>query len=386
MPDRELHILVLADDLTGAAEIGGLAFQHGLTARIVHSPGAKRSLPEEVTIIDTGSRGSEPEQAYRLIRELISGHSLSGYDLVYKKVDSALRGPVVAEIKALFTSPDFDKALMIPANPSRKRIIRGGRYFIDGVPVNETEFRLDPLHPRLYSGICELCDGEGWVVTGKDPAALKEGMIFVPDIESEKDISDRLSNICPPGVLLAGGSDFFRTILWDRLHLSPVPHPVSGLHSENHLLISGSRSENSRITAIRLRSLDYYVYELPVRAIREESFFLEWTRKIRKVMRKEGKLMITGPIAHVNEPQAAGRISGKLARAAKMLAENVSPDTHLYMEGGETASEFFRIMGWDQLVIRKVLDTGVVTLQHEHADLKVTVKPGSYSWPENLLG
>ena len=66
---------------------------------------------------------------------------------MFKKVDSVLRGPVAAEIEAALDGLGLDRAVLVPANPSRGRIIRDGAYFMDGVPLDETEFADDPMHP-----------------------------------------------------------------------------------------------------------------------------------------------------------------------------------------------------------------------------------------------
>lgn len=86
--------IVIADDLTGAAELGGVAWRYGLTAEVHAVPGESRSA--EVTAIDTDSRGCAGEEAARRVEQTIRG--VAGQSWVYKKVDSVLRGPVLAEL------------------------------------------------------------------------------------------------------------------------------------------------------------------------------------------------------------------------------------------------------------------------------------------------
>ena len=385
MGGQRTYIFVQADDLTGAAEIGGIAFQYGLTVRILLGQRPTRSFPEEVVIIDTASRSYEPEKAYQVIRGLISGLDLFGFDLIFKKTDSLLRGAVVAEIRALLAELELDRVLLIPANPSRGRIIKDARMFIGGKPVHETGFRMDPLHPRFSEKVGELLEDEEMVVTGNDPAVFTDGKIFVPDIESEKDITDQLSKITLSGVLPAGGSDLFRTILSRNLRLKPALDPVLPAKPVSHHFIAGSHSDSSLHTANRLNSKGYDVFELPGRAIREESYFMEWIGRIRNAIEKGGTLMVTGPLEIMDDPDCARGIVEKLVRATKVVVEHSIPGTHLFMEGGETASAFFRYMGWGELLVRQVHDVGVVTLQPVDGDLEVTVKPGSYAWPDYLL-
>jgi uncharacterized protein YgbK (DUF1537 family) len=316
---------------------------------------------------------------------MISGLDFSVFDQVFKKTDSLLRGEVVSEIRALLAEPEFDRALLIPANPSRERIVEDARLFIGGEPVNRTGFRMDPLHPRLSDNVRELLGNKEEVVTGNDPAVLTAGKIFVPDIGSEEDIAKHVSGISPSGVLPAGGSDFFRILLSRKLQLEPVHDSALLAKPGSHYFISGSNSESTIHAANSLRTSGYRVFELPLKAIREEACFLEWTGKIRDAIEKGGKLMIKGPLEFMDGPDSSRGITEKLVRLAMVVVEHATPDTHLFMEGGETASAFFRAMGWDQLLIWQVHGVGVVTLRAPHNDLPVTVKPGSYSWPEYLL-
>jgi hypothetical protein len=55
---------------------------------------------------------------------------------------------------------------------------------------------------------------------------------------------------------------------------------------------------------------------------------------------------------------------------------------NVYAEGGATAAELARRMGWRQLTVRRELAPGVVTMSGNgrHSPL-FTIKPGTYAWP-----
>lgn len=385
MADYQSKIFVVADDLTGAAEIGGIALQFGLTARILLEKEKYKTVQENVVIINTASRSYTPKRAKKAIRNILSRHNLYKYNLIYKKVDSVLRGPVVAEILALLAESGFSRVLLISANPSRNRKIQDGQYFLDGVPVNETTFRKDPLHPRNSAKVRDLLGDYDSVVLGNDIHLLSKGKILVPDIGSEEDIKKILLKASLSGVLLAGGSDFFQAILSVIMRLTVTKNPVITFNAREDHFIVGSRSETSLNSVTRLQKMDYTAFALPVLAIREENVFLDWTEKIRNEIRAGSKVVITGPSLTVNGIEEVTMISRKLAWAGKMVIENAKPGTHLYLEGGETASAFVREMCWNSLVVKQVHDLGVVTLQPEGREILITVKPGSYPWPKKLL-
>ena len=54
-------IVVIADDLTGAAEIGGMAWRHGLVAEIQVE--IDLSSPVDLIVVDTDSRSLSPAVA-----------------------------------------------------------------------------------------------------------------------------------------------------------------------------------------------------------------------------------------------------------------------------------------------------------------------------------
>ena len=91
---------------------------------------------------------------------------------IFKKVDSVLRGHPRAEIEAILGVTGQPRALLIPANPSRGRVIVGGKYLMDGVLLDKILCAHDPEFPRpsadlaLYSAmrgtiasICSAADG-----------------------------------------------------------------------------------------------------------------------------------------------------------------------------------------------------------------------------------
>ena len=58
---------------------------------------------------------------------------------------------------------------------------------------------------------------------------------------------------------------------------------------------------------------------------------------------------------------------------------------HLMIEGGATASSILNVLGWHRLAVAREWVPGVVTLRPATNDqVAVTMKPGSYVWPEEL--
>src|ERR1035437_1401499 len=88
---------VIADDLTGAAELGAIGLRHGLRAEIVRS--GKPSGAADLVCVDTDSRACAPAEAAKRAAAAAKLLRAAGAKWIYKKVDSVLRGQVTAEVE-----------------------------------------------------------------------------------------------------------------------------------------------------------------------------------------------------------------------------------------------------------------------------------------------
>lgn len=191
-------MIVIADDITGAAEIAGIAFEKGRQVRLLCSTPVSGDTiaDEETVVIATDTRSMTEEDAAAEIRRQTSHLSP-----LFKKTDSALRGHVVAELTALIETTGFKRVVYLPANPSKGRIIRDGIYYINGVPIHETDFSFDPEFPARTSSLREhFPDAEAH-------------NIVMPDAETTEDIRRVVDKYDDGNTLFAGAADLFEEVL-----------------------------------------------------------------------------------------------------------------------------------------------------------------------------
>src|SRR5580765_6323598 len=145
---------VIADDLTGASELGGIGLRHGLKAEVVLQGECKAKA--DLLCLDTDSRSCTAKEAAR--RAAVAARKLrkSGACWIYKKVDSVLRGNVLAEVRAIQKALGLRSTLLIPANPRFGRVIRDGKYFVKGKPIHQTDFARDPEYPRKSPNVLKM--------------------------------------------------------------------------------------------------------------------------------------------------------------------------------------------------------------------------------------
>lgn len=159
------RIGIIADDFTGANDTGVRLAQKGLKSRVILTDSNKK--PEEnnkdidVWIVDTNSRSMSADDAYKAVCQEIEGLKKRGVNLFYKKVDSTLRGSVAAELKAMQDTTGLDAIFVAPAFPSMGRTVEGGKLYVNGLPVTETEFSRDPKTPVLHDFLPDLLAIEG---------------------------------------------------------------------------------------------------------------------------------------------------------------------------------------------------------------------------------
>ena len=135
-------MLILADDLTGAADCGLACTEAGLETLVLLDPQGTVSGAEALAV-DLDSRGLQAVDAYAVTRSAAEWLLAPG-TLFYKKIDSTLRGNPAAEIAAACDAVAAGPhgralALVAPAFPATGRITRGGRVLIHGVRLELTE-------------------------------------------------------------------------------------------------------------------------------------------------------------------------------------------------------------------------------------------------------
>jgi uncharacterized protein YgbK (DUF1537 family) len=377
MPD----IFVIADDLTSAARIAGIAYSVGLTARIIFDINDLKSVTEDMVIVDSNTRSYSCIDASRKIADIIDHISIDDYALFYKKIDSVLRGRILSEINVLFSKTKFESALLIPANPSKNSVIQDGKYYIDNTLLQETNFCSDPEYPRKVSDVQQLLeDGVNVIVHKWRNEKIVAGSIYIPDIISMQDIIITYNRIKNDNVLLAGGVDFFKVLL--SLHLGRQSVLYS---SQKQIIVLGSYSRNRVSTLDSLRKKGFKVFQLPENALSKNEYLDKWEKQIFKSLVNETKLVIAAPDKKIDTLGSSQKITAILSTLIGRIYNLLPGRYHFYIEGGETAFSICKQLNVKGLKISEFIDDGVITLKDDNNKHCFTIKPGSYKWPEFIM-
>lgn len=356
-------VLAIADDLTGAAEIAGIGLRYGLRAQLLRVPAS--TYIEGLTVFDTNSRMLAPHQASERVTSFTSGLHAEEFDLIYKKVDSALRGHVCGEITVLLRKLGWTRSLLVPQNPSRGRTIEAGIYRIDGVSIDQTDFANDASRPLRSAVARELLGQEA-----SDEVVIGEGST-IQDIR-------RLAAGLTSGTLPAGGADFFQANL-ERFGLRPVQTRPAPQPGDRCLFVCGSASAYGRGLARRFEELGVPVVRMPADA---RDAAQVWAAQTMQALARGPRVFMTIDRPITFDAAAARSYTETLADAVSLVLAKAQVSM-LMIEGGETAAAVCHKSGWRSLEVLHERAPGVVELRA--GGQRFVIKPGSYQWPKRIV-
>src|SRR5262245_48037888 len=152
------EILILADDLSGAADCAGGCAVAGWETLVLLAASTPRGASASVLAIDLSSRDRPPEQAALAMRQAIALVPPARGTMLYHKIDSTLRGnwphELLAALQAIATaSGPAPLGIIAPAFPAQGRITRHGRVLVRAETAAEMTDAGDIAAPLRQCGI-----------------------------------------------------------------------------------------------------------------------------------------------------------------------------------------------------------------------------------------
>jgi D-threonate/D-erythronate kinase len=377
-------IAVIADDITGAAEIGGIALACGISCEV-----QTRACPAEgvdMVVVDTDSRSVDEAAATSRVSMAATILASASPQWVYKKTDSAMRGHILAELAVVRTSCGLPTCLFAPSNPAIGRTIEDGRYLINGVPLHQTNFAHDPEYPAVTSDVVELlCRGNPVDLKVISPGqAIPSERISIGQVRTVADL-EAWARAITPDILPAGGGALFSTML-------AVKGFVKGRTPQRQtsgttLFICGSSTDVSSKALAVARTKGVAVHTMPMdlfQGTAGDDSIAEWAQKVVASLKESRFAVAAIDKPSVKDSSFALRLRGHTAVLAERILAACSLDS-LVIEGGATAAAIMNRMGWYRFRPVAQLAHGVVQMTVvERPGLLVTVKPGSFAWPTDI--
>ncbi len=220
-------IFIIADDLTGANDTGVQFAKNGYKTRVLILDDKFKNVEFEnddgVLVIDTETREVEESVARDKLTEMLKEIKLeiNENDIVYKKIDSTLRGNVGAEIEEILKILNKQFCLLSPSFPPHQRVTLGGNLIVQDKPLGFSTYTASNNHNIAESFIPSILEKQTKLSTGRiDINEIKKGKtsiinlivnltnegksIIVADSSNEKHLKD----------IVASGMSFGNKVLF----------------------------------------------------------------------------------------------------------------------------------------------------------------------------
>ncbi len=212
-----MQVLTIADDTTGALEVGAQFAASGVRTSV--SLGTSLSRAARVLVIDSHTRRLKASQARARVGRVASAARVASIPYIYKKTDSTLRGHIASEFQALLETFPDRLLLYVPAYPQMGRTVVGGELFVRGVRLAQTAFARDPGSPSREGFIPALLSAgcSAPVLTSRDAGEMmallrraEDGSIIVCDGRTEEDLGATAVALARSGraAIVAGPAGF----------------------------------------------------------------------------------------------------------------------------------------------------------------------------------
>jgi uncharacterized protein YgbK (DUF1537 family) len=385
MRQNPLAVAIVADDLTGALDTAAPFASQGLgTCLTLSLDAVSRHIDAgaEVVALTTESRHCSAGDATHRVAAAFHALATLQPQIVFKKIDSMLRGNVGAEIAAAMLATNRRHAIITPAVPSQNRTMCSGTVYVkgerlptlDGGSPEDTEMPRSAHLPELLQRVGGL--NIHMTSRGRNPMlAGGPGLhAYVADAASEADL-DTLAHFViqlSREILPVGASGLGRALAHGLGANVPPPMPEVG--SGVLLLVIGSRREVSGAQIAALRAAGADEIAVPVGPGANLDALLDLTSRQRAT-----SLLVVRPESTDRAGISAREMAARLGRVAMGLVRQLRPSA-IAMAGGDTAVACLASLEAERLHVLGELHDGIAfgTVLAGSSTMPFFTKSGSF--------
>lgn len=382
-------IVVIADDFTGAAELAGLGLRYGLRVEIESNEISESDA--ELLIIATDTRSMAADEAFKHVKTIAGKLQTLPFKWLYKKTDSVLRGHVMEELHALLGMGKISRVLLVPSNPALGRRIVEGKYYINDELLHDTQFSEDPEFAITTSDVIELLQKtdahSAKLLHPGDP--LDAPGIYIGSAESENDLQ-KWATTNDEGLLFAGAAGFFAALL-EQSGYRRQDLQANGFAKMNGnvLIVCGSTFEKETGPLHELGKKGASVCNIPENVFYPEKGsqddILRWENNIISAFNETNVVVVEINWPVIREKSFSARLRNIIAGVVNNVMQEVTIND-LIVDGGATVYAIAEQAGLNKMFPLRELAPGVIQMRIEDREnMRMTIKPGSYSWPESLV-
>jgi uncharacterized protein YgbK (DUF1537 family) len=388
-------VLVLADDLSGAAETASVLMSRTTRTELVLAPAAD-VLPAavDVLVVDLDDRELPPTEASaRAVAALLAWPAGTPSPRVLAKFDSLLRGGLAARVGVLHTRGGV---VVAPALPALRRVVRDGVLTVDGEPLSETAAWATQgmAAPRsvaaalapLPTVLLDLPTVRSTTLPDAVARAVRDGLVPVCDGDCEGDLDAVVSAVAAlsdelPDLALAGSAGLAAALgrTWSAAPAVPPPPPRTG--PPGPLLVVGTAEPVAARQVALLIEAGVPEVRLPAAALLDAEW-ADWPDRLAEAVGAGPVVVRLDPDTPV-APSDSRKLSAELGEMVGRTLARTGP-VDLVLTGGETARRVLDALGATRLTPLGQIHHGAVMCRLPDGAAVVT-RPGSFGGPDSLL-
>lgn len=413
-----VYTIVIADDITGANDIGIMYAKSGFDTVVYSYDQLEQDfVPDhEVTVIDTDSRFCTKQEAYRRVYDCCK---MVGRDAAVQFIDkqcSVFRGNIGAEFDAMLDALEEEHGMVVLAFPDNGRTTVHGIHYVYGTKLEESQFRTDPVHPMTKSSLLEILgsqtkrkvalisvdildQGIDAVIAEKE-RLKKEASYLIFDARNNEDL-ELLAQVLEDEPVICGSSapGYFLGKQYVEKHGRQDMKTEKEIPAGPALGIAGSLTPQTKAQCNYMLQHGYPVITLDTRCLFEEALrahehnrILAEYDRIYKQSQGNGFVLIrslqedtliaeTKEIAGkkgIDNTKTSEMVSGELAELAYEIGQKYQLYRYIIL-GGDTSGSFCRRFGVQGMKVLEEIQSGLPTCQSITAPYyKLILKSGSF--------
>ncbi len=411
---------VVADDTTGANDIGLMFSKNNYTAKVeIFDQNMNVEVDSDVIIIDTDSRLDQPELSYKKVYDATKKLQSIGCSSFFNKTCSVFRGNIGKEFDAMLDALGEEFAVISLAFPKNGRQTINGIHTVHGELLEYSAFNRDPVHPMTESNLVSILQKQtSRSVTFIDLSTVRKGASVLKsaiekareafnyciiDSENQADLTIVAEAIHDYRVLC--GSSAIAEELPKFLNVTPIDSPLTDLSINNEhgvLVVSGSLTPQTRAQTARLISS-----EVPYMILDSRKVFItdERNEEIKRISKKaqdflrQGKdvlIMADNREEVVLQTKEIGKQRGiESLSISKMVSATLADITEdivnktglerLVIAGGDTSGTVSRKLGIKGNYVLKEIEIGLPSGLALGRHMLIVLKSGSFGKPDFLI-
>lgn len=416
---------VVADDITGANDIGVMFSKYGFVTKVytINTKWDISSIEADILIIDTDSRFDLPEIAYEKVRKATTLLNEAGCQLFINKTCSVFRGNIGAEFDAMVDTLELEFAPIVLGFPKNGRYTKNGIHFVNGSKLDDSEFSRDPIHPMTDSSLQSILEKQ----TEKKVSILTHDIIHAGenelaekirakkeqhtryllfDVTSQDDLKKIAKELVKDKAIFGSSAiaeEIAPLLVSKRKKL--VTRDFSKFHTNKSvLLLAGSVTPQSRAQINSFKESGHKFIEIDSLLLLDETTkhgeIERVLRESESCLKREEPLLlyITNEPKDVAKTQKLGEelqlsksvvgqiISATLSQIAHVLVESGLVNK-LIIAGGDTSGAICRGLGVKGLEVLEEIEAGLPSCRVVDGtyDLLLVLKSGSFGKSDFFL-